>query len=267
MPWRSNGYALSQSISHCPTLSQSALKGEDCARSQSTHKKPMPWISNGYPWIRLPWRVSKTQDCPGFQLSQSTQMPTPWRSKWVCIVPVHFTLSHAVPICLEGWRLSRIPVYPGMPMPWIPIGLQIAPVHPEGSHIVAVCLEGWRLSRILVYPGMPMPWISNGYPWIVHREDLRCPRLPRRQDSTLSQSALMSKIQDCPTRIVLGLHAVPAYPGISSQFTLKTGRCPSLSRDANAMKIQWVCIVPVHFTLSHAVPVCLEGWRLSRIPV
>ncbi len=74
--------------------------------------------------------------------------------------------------------------------------------------------------------------------------------------------------EDRILKIVLGLHAVPAYPGmpmpwISSQFTLKTGRCPSLSRDANAnanaMKIQWVCIVPVHFTLSHAVPVCLEG--------
>ena len=77
MPWRSNGYALSQSISHCPTLSQPALKGEDCPGSQSTQGcqchgypmgcrlpqstlktgshivpvMPMPWISNGYPWI------------------------------------------------------------------------------------------------------------------------------------------------------------------------------------------------------------------------
>ncbi len=82
------------------------------------------------------------------------------------------------------------------------------------------------------------------------------------------QSTLKTGFHTVPvclrSKTALGFHAVPAYPvmpmpWISSQFTLKTGRCPSLSRDANAMKIQWVCIVPVHFTLSHAVPVCLEG--------
>ena len=90
---------------------------------------------------------------------------------------------------------------------------------------------------------MPMPWISNGYPF---------------------QSTLKTGFHTVPvclegclrSKIVLGLHAVPAYPGmpmpwISSQFTLNRTLSQS-TRHAIAMNIQWLCIVPVHFTLSHS---------------
>ncbi len=178
------------------------------------------WIPS--PAMALPMDIHQHPDCP------SVFQPTLDSGDCPSSVKTGF---HAVP---------------QMPMPWISNGYPFQSTLKTGFHTVPVCLRSKTalgFHAVPVYPGTPMPWISNGYPWICRLS------LVHPEDRIL--------------KIVLGLHAVPAYPGmpmpwISSQFTLKTGRCPSLSRDANAnanaMKIQWVCIVPVHFTLFPRCP-------------
>ena len=49
----------------------------------------------------------------------------------------------------------------------------------------------------------------------------------------------------------MGIHGFVCLEGCLRSKIVQDSSCPSLPRDANAMK--------VHFTLSHAVPVCLEG--------
>ena len=236
----------------------------DCPRM------PMPWISNGYPLSQscpsphcpsLPWRLSKIEDCP--RIPRCPSLPrdaNAMKIQWVCIVPVHFTLSHAVPVCLEGWRLSRIPVYPGMPMPWISNGLQIAPVHPEDriphcpSHANAMDIQ-WVSMDLQTLSQSTQGCQCHEYPMGIH-----CPSpAPVHTVPVCLEGCLRSKI-------VPGFHAVPVYPGMPMPWR-SNGYALSQST-ANAMDIQWVSmdlqIAPVH--PEDRIPHCPSlPWRVSKI--